>query len=355
MPAPELKIKNRTAYYRKAVTSPDFESERVLVHDAFEYAELWLSRKCKDALPNWKQAKTYFEASQNLPPASAPLTLYYSFLNAVKALLIVKGESSSPYHGVTGDFISSKRALQNEIITFHSKGVIGALSRYFQEKEQSTEHTLKAVLSNLPFIHRAFRHTYTSHPDVFIPLRNLVYRKTLKDNYVWLSADVVGRFRNKISLKTLPAEFEHDLGYTKRFGYPDRCVIRSKKRIKWISRSASNAEYSLATQKLRKLHRETRRNISYISASPHLWYIKRNMAKAIRIDRENLTLMISAMHRLSELSRYDPGGLMKYLESQSAWLLTEFIRLAPLQFVDELVCEMTNQEFALPGIRPTST
>jgi hypothetical protein len=30
MPAPELQIGNRTAYLRKAITSPDFSSERVL-------------------------------------------------------------------------------------------------------------------------------------------------------------------------------------------------------------------------------------------------------------------------------------------------------------------------------------
>jgi hypothetical protein len=65
--------------------------------------------------------------------------------------------------------------------------------------------------------------------------------------------------------------------------------------------------------------------------------------------------MSSASGRLSELSRYDPAGLMRYLEGKENWLLTEFIELAPIQFIDELVCEMTSLEFGSAGIRPRST
>lgn len=65
-----------------------------------------------------------------------------------------------------------------------------------------------------------------------------------------------------------------------------------------------------------------------------------------------MTLIIVAMHRLSELARYDPRGLKRYLDGKENWLLTEFIELSPSQFVDEVVCEMTSLEFGLPGIRP---
>ena len=70
------------------------------------------------------------------------------------------------------------------------------------------------------------------------------------------------------------------------------------------------------------------------------------------MSRYGLTLMMAAMHRLSELSRYDPAGLIKYLEGKENWLLTEFIELAAMQFIDEIVCEITSLEFGNPGIRP---
>jgi hypothetical protein len=80
--------------------------------------------------------------------------------------------------------------------------------------------------------------------------------------------------------------------------------------------------------------------------------VKRQMAGAQYMSRYGLTLMMAAMHRLSELSRYDPAGLIKYLEGKENWLLTEFIELAAMQFIDEIVCEITSLEFGNPGIRP---
>ena len=148
---------------------------------------------------------------------------------------------------------------------------------------------------------------------------------------------------------TLPSEFEQDNGYT------SKCVIRTRNRIKWFGKGASDADRASAKRRLETYHQKLRCHLVYISASPDLWYLKRNVTNTTRLDRYTITLIITAMHRLSELSRYDPGGLMRYLEGKENWLLTEFIELAPAQFIDELVCEMTSLEFSLPKIRPRST
>ena len=346
--APELRIGNRTAYFRKAICTPDYKSERVLARDAFQFAELWLKRNCTEALPYWSQAHAYYLGSQDLPPHSAPLTCYYCFLNAVKALLIVKGQVFAERHGVGGTFEASKRALRNEIIHISGGGVIGALSTYLKENGGS-DHTLTEILSNLPFIHRAFRFTFKSHPELFIPLRNVIYRIHPTSEYIWVSATVEGRFADNRSLRTLPTGFEKDDGYT------DRCVIRSKQRVKWFDRNASNTDQEAARHRLHEYHRRLRRDLVFISASPDLWYLKRKVSGATRLNRYSMTLIFAAMHRLSELSRYDPKGLMRYLYGKENWLLTEFVELAPAQFIDELVCEMTSLEFALRGIRPRST
>lgn len=346
MTAPELRIANRTAYFRKAIRTPDFASERVLARDAFEFAELWLRRNCASALPYWSQARAYYRASRSLPAQSSPLTIYYCFLNAVKSLLVVKGVSFSDYHGVSGNFQASKRSLSNEIIQFQEGGVLGALSRYLEEPECNTQHSLTEVLSNLPFIHRAYRYTFRSHPELFIPLRSVVYRKHPTSDYVWVSAVVEGRFADQRSMRTLPSNFEFDQGFKQEF------VIRTKNRVRWFARGAPRADKKSAMDRLRTYHRKLRLHLVYISASPDLWYLKRNVARTTRLDRYGLTLIFAAMHRLSELSRYDPKGLTSYLQGKENWLLSEFIELAPGQFLDELVCEMTSLEFGLPGIRP---
>ena len=48
-------------------------------------------------------------------------------------------------------------------------------------------------------------------------------------------------------------------------------------------------------------------------------------------------------------------ALSRYLERKENWLLTEFIELAPMKFIDEIVCEITSLEFGIPEIRPRTT
>lgn len=346
MTASELRVANRTYYFRKAVSAPQFESERVLARDAFQFGLLWLRRHCKEAVPYWEQARSYFVASTGMSAEASPLTSYYCFLNAAKALLIVKGQSFSDAHGVSGEFEASKRSLINEVINFKGSGVVAALSSYLGESDSANTHTLKDILANLPFIHRAFRHTYTSHREMFIPLRSVVYRKHPKEDRVWLSAHIDGRFADARTIRTFPGGIEKDNGFTGAF------VIRTKKRVEWFSRGASAEVRREGISALQRFHKRWRRRFVYISSSPVLWYLKRDITGAVSIDRYNMTLIIAAMHRLSELSRYDPSGLRWYLEKKENWLLTEFIELAPTQFIDELVCEMTDLEFAIPGVRP---
>jgi hypothetical protein len=58
--------------------------------------------------------------------------------------------------------------------------------------------------------------------------------------------------------------------------------------------------------------------------------------------------MYAAMHRLSELSRYDPLALAGHFNVNHNWLLTEFIRMAPGQFVYGMASEITGLEFIRP-------
>lgn len=347
MPAPELRIGNRTAYLRKAIRTPDLQSESVLTRDPFQFAELWLKRHCKDALPFWRQAENYYDASRALPPISAPLTSYYCFLNAAKALLTVKSVPFSERHGVSGEFDPvAKRVLSNETVKLHSSGILAELSKYLDEPEINHEHSLTTLLANLPFIHRAYRHTFKSQKELFIPIKNAVYRKHPNNNYIWFTAEITGRFADNRSLRTLPATFEVDEGYK------DKCVIRTKKRIKWYSRGATQNDQKNAINKLHKLHSSVRLDLGFISAPVDLWYLRRSPAGNSVIRRYGMTIIMAIMHRLSELSRYDPEGLSAHLEGQANWLLTEFIQLSPAQFIDELVCEMTSMELRMPGVRP---
>src|SRR5690606_31425997 len=120
-------------------------------------------------------------ASLTIPETASPLTIYYCFLNATKALLTVKKRTFAEQHGATGKLQPGNTNLQNEIITFHRNGILSALCSYFGEPCNAEQYSLKDLLYNLPFIHRCFNLTFPSgYPEIFIPIVNPHF--VIKDN-----------------------------------------------------------------------------------------------------------------------------------------------------------------------------
>jgi len=59
-------------------------------------------------------------------------------------------------------------------------------------------------------------------------------------------------------------------------------------------------------------------------------------------------LTFAVMHRLSELSRYENILLYKHLKTQYNWMLLEFIKNSPNQFIDVIASDITGEEFMVP-------
>jgi hypothetical protein len=96
-------INGKTVYIHSAVSQPDFGGDTVLSDDPWDYVALWLRRaKNYKAGFYWDQSREFYKASVELSSVSSPLTSYYCFLNATKALLTQKRVPFSDKHGVTG-------------------------------------------------------------------------------------------------------------------------------------------------------------------------------------------------------------------------------------------------------------
>jgi hypothetical protein len=103
---------------------------------------------------------------------------------------------------------------------------------------------------------------------------------------------------------------------------------------------------------LRTLHKGLRFHLHYINGAQTLWYLKTDGAK--RVARQPMTLTLAAMHRLSEICRYRPSELLSLLNGQKNWLLSEFVSTAPVQYLDEIGCEMTGHQIMIPNVRTPS-
>ena len=340
-----ITIDRKPLLFRRSVISPAWNDEKVLTSDLWTYVDLWIRRNAKgtDAQFFWQQAREFYRASLNLPITASPLALYYCFLNATKALLVSKKIAFSDHHGVTGKYTSKKASLSNEEVTLKSAGVLPSLISYYGDQANGS-YTLKELLGNMAFVHRAYCLSY-SEPYHFFSIFEPVYVKAVGTSEAWLSAKLEQRFDDLRVLATLPPGFEKNVGFT------EDLVVRKKKRFRWKSGAK---ERSNNLQVLTKYHAKLRKDVTYIAGADQ-WYLKRRHSNLTTIDRHTPTMIFAAMHRLSELSRYDPLRLSRILDTQRNWILAEFIKTAPTQFLDEIACELTGQEIHVPAIHSGSS
>lgn len=338
MPATEIIHNGKPLSLHKAVTSPNFNEKTVLVTSTWDYVDLWLKRARKnEARFFWNQARSFYEATQDLPNTSAPLTAYYCFLNATKAFLLSKSHQFGDQHGVSGFTLAGPSALSNENVKFKNNGILPALCQILGEQVNNDVYSLKDILYNLPYIHRAYNLTIKSDPELFIPINNPRIVRLDNTHEAWFCAELEGKYANKHTVNKLPNGYERDMGY------PDEYIIRCARRFEWRSRGKA-----ASLNRYKTYHQRIRKEILCISGSTKRWYLKRGNMDGRLIERNTLPLAFAAMHRLSELSRYSPEKLAKHFDCQHNWLLSEFISAAPNQFIDSISSEITGHEFAFP-------
>lgn len=174
-----IKIGGKALGLHKAFISPQLGAKTVLTNEPWNFVSLWLTRqKQTKALFYWEQSLEFYKASKGLPLRSAPLLLYYSFMNAAKALMTAKNfPYGSHKHGVArvAPPPGAKRNLRNEGVSIKGYGVLPSLSQYFRESEAETTHTLQELFFNMPFVHRTYCLTFKSQTSMFVPLVDCAY------------------------------------------------------------------------------------------------------------------------------------------------------------------------------------
>ncbi len=333
-----LNISGKPARLHGSLIDPDFKRSRVLCSDPWDFVALWLKREHeRDALFYWEQAKHFYDASKLLPDLSSPLTSYYCFLNATKALLVSKNQSFTDAHGLSGKSLSARTSLENEELDFKGGGILPSLCSLLEDPSQNNKSfTLKDILWRMPFIHRSFCLTYTSATELFIPLNNACFMKKDGSKEAWFHAEIPSRYVTAHLKRIIEPGFE-------MFNKEGVYELRRKKRFQWSGRDIENS-----IDNFKRYHKTIRRRIVPIYATENRWYLKKSVSGHDNIQNSQLVLIFAAMHRLSELSRYDPVKFAKHFSVNHNWLLSEFINNAPNQFVYGIASEITGLEFIKP-------
>lgn len=339
-----IKLRKSKIRPHKAYVAPDFDAPTVLVADKFDYVELWLKRhSAQKAQLFWRQAENFHRASLSLPPESRAVASYYCILNAAKALLDSRGIGFSDFHGVSGGSSGTRTSLSNEVTTIKGKGVFVALTRYYGANLYGMNVTLKDLMYNLPFIHRAYTVTYRGSQDLFIPIKDPHFVRQANGSEAWFCAEVTDAKYCDVKVMTRQRGWEVDKGQNGKF------IIRRKRRFRWDTSRGTRKSDRLS--QLLNYHQKIRRDIKYIHAEQRLWYYKRNDRGGGILHWPTPSLIFAAMHRLSELTRYDPKKLHGHFDCQHNWLLTEFMNQGTDNFVDQIASDITGHELMVPGYR----
>lgn len=348
-----IKLYGRDVKPHKATRNADFGARTVLTNSPWEYVSLWLQRNqnlhAEEAAFYWTQARAFTLAAQGLPQESAPLPLYYSFMNATKALLVSKENTFKELHGITRHKSSNNNEvidLKKQSVRIQNKGILPSLSGYLKELERSNIHSLKDLLFNLPCIHRTYCITYQQESELFIPLTNCRYVFEPSTSLAYFAAEISSDFNYATYSTRLPSSLQIDL---------QSCNPRSVRSVHAVEITSPNLAGAGEVDLIGGLNSRLRPDLHYIAGSTTLWYAKaKPQLNEICLQRSPLTISLAAMHWLSELSRYSPKQLSNLFKGDQNWLLSEFIRMSPQQFVDEIATEITGHQCMTPNVRPAN-
>lgn len=374
-----IQHKNQALRMTKAYSAQEFTKHTVLTDDIFTYVSFYFdthkksmkyddnSKKEKYGDPSqyhykfyWEQARIFYKSAKSIECEASPVAAYYCILNAVKAYLSFTSNSVDDFveefgqHGIYEDNGDIGESLSTISIKHKQKGVFPLFANRLDD-DFSTKWpagnggslTLKHILYNLAFIHRAYSMTYSSRDksveELFVPLSPGECPKYHKasDGKAHLIIRLDKKYFSPVATR-LPSDVQNTISSNFKPCEEDPFSLYSVEGSKKNQGSVSS--------ELKTHNTMYRKFFSYIRSNHRIWYIKRSeLRNDDVVNLSSMTLIMAAMHRISEIARYKPEQLNRLLKSKENWLIHEFISLALDQFLDEIACEITHQEIMCTG------
>lgn len=356
-PKQVVQSSNVTLRLRKAYINPKLHSHTVLTDDAFSYVDFFFKKhpkKLKDKEGKelkqnyvfyWKQARNFYKAAKILPIESAPLPMYYSMLNAMKAYLLycsddsLKVLSNLNHHGLNEEKNNenSKNNLNETCVKRINHGVFKAFADMIdpdigRKWQAGTSLSVKYLMSNLSFVYNSYIATYDlkRKDENFIPIKvgTVPDFRYCNDKKIHLVAEVQKSYF-KSDATSIPIEVANPLSNYFSFSSSNPFILISNEAFRKGDISSVYAKY--------------RKMFSFISSEKKLWYInEKEVLNGNAIP--DILAIVAITHRFSEIVRYKPEDMEKLLSSKENWLIHEFLSLALDQFIDEISCEITKHD-----------
>jgi hypothetical protein len=291
-----------------------------------------LERKESAAVAFIEQAAEFYDAAANPRIGSRPLLYYYSFMNLAKAFLLIRHVDlpPAPRHGISDPRANAKRRLrfEGQAVRFlqcapdHSKLFPEFVRTLGMEIRRPRTVRLLSLLRQVPGIHRAFCGVTREKPS-FMPakrfelcrIENHLYARMVLSRDDQDTRETLPKIRARRAFRRVfhqvASQNQHELWFETK---PQPAATRATDTaIKQLGKLISGVGiWSMLTDMGQKF---------YLSATP---------------PRESLPPLASVyaiMFYLGSITRYKPYDFDRIVAGRFAWLIGEFLKTQPAQFL----------------------
>lgn len=290
-----------------------------------------------------EQAKYFYEAAEKAPIKSQPLLYYYSFLNLVKVVINVNtlpafGTTKEYYHGIESCKIHKGDLLKNHYVEI--LGYIGSTTKisvaYQFMKQMGDIMTIPpkyridiiSMMESCIGIHRTYCET-NNCKETYFKISDL---KLFKEGKKLYSKYLIPHCTTQIQTDLVTAGYhiisEIDKeGNTKFYWQEDQLMTNY---------APTKFDYYMLSQKLKEkgfwYFTDGEKYKTYISTNP------------IHISTESIIYCL--MFFFGSITRYHPYMFDSLLTEQQMWLISEFLKTQPKQFLNA-VTSRTIESFVL--------
>lgn len=277
-----------------------------------------------------EQAKYFYTAAESAPIKSQPLLYYYSFLNIVKVVINVNslniyGPHIEYFHGVESCKINKGDTLKNHYVEI--LGLIGAknkLSVAYQFMTQMGDSIpvppkfkidILKLLQSCIGIHRTFSETHNCKETYFQIKFQYLYR--VGKNFV--ARYIIKECNDNIKLDLINQGYnivaeERDDGLSDYFW---------EESIQMISYKPTKFDYYKLAKKLR---------------DKGIWYFTdgnqyREFISSDKISISTESIIYLLMFFFGSITRYHPYMFDNLLSDRQMWIIGEFLKTQPKQFL----------------------
>lgn len=287
-----------------------------------------------------EQAEYFYETAQVAPIKSQPLLYYYSFMNLVKIAINLdkyEGNTKKHVHGIAESISSASKLTDVEIKISQSSGV----------KLSNSECLLKILEDPLPTYVVPRRNSQPSFTIKVIDLMrdcvgiNRTYSEIYKTHEHFYKISDVQCFskRNKLHFSAKVIDCDDDV--MSRLMAAGYCIVKENGEYFWTMDSYVKTTQSPTIAEWHSLSKKTRNQglWSYTDGVSYKLYIS-----PIAQKMSSPAIIYHAMFFFGSITRYHPDLFDSILSAKDYWLVSEFLKTQPQQFLYYIVSYINGAE-----------